>query len=77
MQDVIVMLKISPWESVMSNFLFCNLLRESFIEYNSWKLNLSENVRSLKFSALLPSYALSYILLYKKYQEKSRNKHVM
>lgn len=61
MQDVIVMLKLSLWESVMSNLLFCNLLRKDFIEYNSWKLNLSENVTSLKFSALLSSYAFPYV----------------
>lgn len=49
----------------MSNLLFCNLLWEDFIECNSWKLNLSENVTSLKFSALLSSYAFPYISLYK------------
>lgn len=30
MQDVIVMLKLSLWESVMSNLLFCNLFKGTF-----------------------------------------------
>lgn len=76
MQDVIVMLKLSVWESVMSDLLFCNLLGKGFIEYNSSKLNLLESVTSFKFSAL-SSYAFPYIWLYKKYQEKSRKKHVV